>query len=194
MMYDLTGMQAVRREGYGRGSLHDITELLSTPEAEPLVATIVHEATHQISFNCGLQTRLVDNPLWMSEGLAVYFETPDLSSSRSWSGIGVNYARWDRFLDNLDADRVPPLRRLVADDELFRNPETAVDSYAQAWAWNYFLIKWRPKEYAAYLKAIADQPVLGQPDPKQRVARFQQALRRGLRRARGRVLPADGAG
>ncbi len=174
VMYDLTGMQAVRREGYGRGSLHDITELLSFPEAEPLVATIVHEATHQISFNCGLQTRLVDNPLWMSEGLAVYFETPDLSSSRSWSGIGVNYARWDLFVENLDADRVPPMRRLVADDELFRNPETAVDSYAQAWAWNYFLIKWRPKEYAAYLKTIADQEILSQPDPKQRMAHFRR--------------------
>jgi hypothetical protein len=174
VMYDLTGMQAVRQEGWGRGSSHDITELLSTDAAEPLVATIVHEATHQISFNCGLQARLSDNPLWMSEGLAVYFETPDLSSSRSWSGIGVNYSRWDLFVENLDAGRVPPLRRLIADDELFRNPETAVDSYAQAWAWNYFLIKWRPKEYAAYLKTIADKPVLTQPDPKQRVADFRK--------------------
>jgi hypothetical protein len=175
VMYDLTGMQAVRRDGYGRGSLHDITELLSFPEAEPLVATIVHEATHQISFNCGLQKRLADNPLWMSEGLAVYFETPDLSSSRSWSGIGkVNYARWDLFLKNLEADRVPSLRRLVADDEMFRHPETAVDSYAQAWAWNYFLIKWRSKEYVAYLKTIADQEILAPPDPKKRLADFRR--------------------
>ncbi|HYO25060.1 MAG TPA: DUF1570 domain-containing protein [Lacipirellulaceae bacterium] len=173
-MYDLTGMQAERRDEYGRGSMHDISELLSTDEAEPLVATIVHEATHQISFNCGVQTRLVDNPLWMSEGLAVYFETPDLSSSRSWSGIGVNYSRWDRFLDNLDADRVPPLSRLVADDELFRDPETAVDSYSQAWAWNYFLIKWRPKQYAAYLKDVAAQEVLSQPDPKVRLGMFRK--------------------
>ena len=101
-MYDLTGMQAERRDAAARGSMHDISELLSTPEAEPLVATIVHEATHQISFNCGLQARLVDNPLWMSEGLAMYFETPDLNSSRSWSGIGVNYSRWDLFVENLD--------------------------------------------------------------------------------------------
>jgi len=174
-MYDLTGMQTLARdEGYHRGSMRDISDLLSTPAAEPLVATIVHEATHQISFNCGLQTRLVDNPLWMSEGLAVYFETPDLNSSRSWSGIGVNYARWDRFLENLDEDRVPPLSRLVADDELFRHPETAVDSYAQAWAWNYFLIKWRPKEYAGYLKEIKDQPLLTPPDPKRRLAAFRK--------------------
>jgi hypothetical protein len=173
IMYDLTGMQSLQREG-ARGSTRDIDDTLSTPAAEPLVATIVHEATHQISFNCGLQTRLVDNPLWMSEGLAVYFETPDLSSSRSWSGIGVNYSRWDLFLENLDAGRVSSLEELVADDTLFQYPDTAVDSYAQAWAWNYFLIKWRPDQYAAYLKAIAKQPLLTPPDPKRRLAEFRK--------------------
>jgi len=158
-------MQAIRAEGTPRGSMRDINLLLSTPAAEPLVATIVHEATHQISFNCGVQTRLVDNPLWMSEGLAVYFERPDL---------GVNYPRWDRFLDTLDAGMAPPLTRLVADDEMFRHPETAVDSYAQAWAWNYFFIKWRPKEYAAYIKDVASQEPLSQPIPKVRLAMFRK--------------------
>jgi hypothetical protein len=175
MMYDLTGMQALRQQSSGRGSLHDITALLSLPAAEPLVATIVHEATHQISFNCGLQTRMVENPKWLSEGLALYFETPDLSSSRTWSGIGdVNYSRWDRFRDNEAAGRNVPLARLVGDDELFQNPETAVDAYAQAWAWNYFLIRWRPKEYAAYLKTLAARPLLTADPPKQRVATFRE--------------------
>jgi len=171
MMYDLTGMQ----HGGGRGSLHDITALLSQPAAEPLVATIVHEATHQIAFNCGLQTRMVSNPLWLSEGLAMYCETPDLYSSRSWSGIGkVNYSRFERFVNNYDAGRVAPLARLVAEDELFRHPETAVDLYAQAWAWNYFLIKWRPKEYAAYLKMIKEKPLLIEDDRKTRLAEFKR--------------------
>lgn len=174
MMYDLTGMQAIRKEGYGRGSLHDISAMLSQPEAEPLVATIVHEATHQIAFNCGLQKRLVDNPLWMSEGLAVYFETPDLSSSRSWTGVGVNYARWDRFVDNVANGRTASIEQMVGDDELFRNPETAVDAYAQAWAWNYYLLKWRPKEYAAFIQAIAAKPLLVVDSRKERVAEFRK--------------------
>jgi hypothetical protein len=175
MMYDLTGMQAFRQQGGGRGSLHDITALLSVPAAEPLVATIVHEATHQISFNCGLQTRLAANPLWCSEGLAMFFETPDLTSSRSWSGIGnVNYRRFERFQENFQSSRVAPLSRLVGDDEIFRRPETAVDSYAQAWAWNYFLIKWRPKEYAAYMKMLHDKPLLIEDEPKKRVAEFRK--------------------
>ncbi len=182
VMYDLTGMQAVRREGGSRGSLHDISELLSQPQAEPLVATIVHEATHQISFNCGLQTRLVANPLWLTEGLACYFETPDLNSSRSWSGIGnVNYSRFERYVDNYDSNRVAPLSRMVGDDQMFREPETAVDMYAQAWAWNYFLIKWKPKEYAAYLKTLADKPLLVDDDPKKRLAEFRKHFGSDLR-------------
>lgn len=175
VMYDLTGMQAVRREGSSRGSLHDISALLSQPQAEPLVATIVHEATHQISFNCGLQTRLASNPLWLSEGLAMFFETPDLSSSRSWSGIGnVNYSRFDRYMDNADAGRVGSLLQMIGGDQPFREPATAVDSYAQAWAWNYFLIKWKPKEYAAYLKALAAKPPLVGDEARTRVQEFKQ--------------------
>jgi hypothetical protein len=172
-MYDLTGLQALA--GGSRGSLRDITVTLSQPAAEPLVATIVHEATHQISFNCGLQTRLAANPLWLSEGLAMYFETPDLNSSRAWSGIGnVNYGRLDRFADNLSANRAMPLKRMIESDDPFRNPESAVDSYAQAWAWTYYFNKWKPKQYAAYLQAIREKPVLREDKPQQRMADFRK--------------------
>ena len=174
-MYDLTGMQAVKRQGGRRGSLRDITELLSNPDAEPLVATIVHEATHQISFNCGLQTREVDNPLWLSEGLAEYFETPDLNSSRSWRGVGqVNYSRWDRFRENYRNNRVFPLEQMIADDQIFREPDTAVDGYAQSWAWNYFLIRTRPKQYVAYLNEIAAKQLLLRDDTQQRLDDFKK--------------------
>ena len=175
VMYDLTGSQAVRRESTNRGSLKDISALLQSPEALHLVATIIHEATHQIAFNCGLQTRFVDNPVWLSEGMAVYFETPDLNSNRSWSGIGkVNYDRWDRFRKNVRDGKAANLKTLIATDDRLRNPRTAVDGYAEAWAWNYFLIKWHPKEYTKYLKTLADKPRLRFDQPEQRLADFQQ--------------------
>ena len=41
-----------------RGSMREINQMLSQPAAVPLVATVVHEATHQIAFNCGLQAAL----------------------------------------------------------------------------------------------------------------------------------------
>ena len=174
-MYDLTGEQSLQRWSGNRGSLHDITALLSQPAAEPLVATIVHEATHQIAYNCGLQTRFADNPVWVSEGLAVYFETPDLGSSRGWRGIGkVNYTRFDRFRDNMATGKAASLSRLIANDRRLQDPRTAVDAYAEAWAWNYFLIHWRPKQYTAYLNMLAAKRPFAMDDPETRLAEFRK--------------------
>jgi hypothetical protein len=174
VMYDLTGEQALLREETNRGSMKDITALLKNPRAEPLVATIIHEATHQIAYNCGLQKRFVDNPVWLSEGMAVYFETPNLDSNRLWSGTDkVNTVRWERFRQNASAGKVASLKTLIADDQRLRHPQTAIDGYAEAWAWNYFLIKWHPKKYAKYLAAIANKPLLMKDDRKRRIADFQ---------------------
>jgi len=176
-MYDLTGVQALRRQGGRRGSKHDITTLLSQPAAVPLVATIVHEATHQIAFNSGLQVRYADNPVWVSEGLAMYFETPDLDSNSGWRGIGnVNYLRLQRFRKNAASGKSGSLRSLIADDRRLKTPITAVDAYAEAWAWNYFLIRWRTKQYVAYLKNLADKPQLVWDKPVTRLAEFRAAF------------------
>jgi len=175
VMYDLTGSQALLRRNTRRGSTKDINALLRHPDAESLVATIIHEATHQIAFNCGLQTRFVDNPVWLCEGMAVYFETPNLSGKRLWSGTNkVNYSRWDRFRKNVRNGKAASLKTLIADDNRLRHPSTAVDGYAEAWAWNYFLIKWHPKEYTKYLAALAKKPLLIQDDRETRLADFQE--------------------
>ncbi len=164
----------VKADAYGHG-LKQIAALLMQPEAEPLVATIVHEATHQMSFNCGLQTRFGDNPVWLSEGLAEYFETPDLANGRGWAGIGqVNPSRWERFQANEAAGRLLPFERIVGSDDAFRQPDTAVDAYAQAWALTYYLMKWRPKDYAAYLKMIAAKPQLAPGSSAERLAEFRK--------------------
>ena len=71
-----------------------------------MVATIIHEATHQLAFNRGLQARFADVPLWVSEGIALYFETPDLRNSRGWQTVGaVNRVRLDRFRQYLTTGR-----------------------------------------------------------------------------------------
>jgi len=174
VMYDLTGSQALLKKRTRRGRMKDISALLQSPQAQPLVATIIHEATHQIAYNCGLQTRYADNPIWLSEGMAVYFETPNLSSNRLWSGTDkVNYARWNLFRQNAQSGKAASLKTLIADDNRLRHPSTAVDGYAEAWAWNYFLIKWHKQEYANYLTAIAAKPLLVQDDRKTRLADFQ---------------------
>ena len=173
-MYDLTGMESLRGENR-RGSMREINQMLSQRAAVPLVSTIVHEATHQIAFNCGLQTRLSDVPLWLCEGMAVYFEAPDLTSSRGWHGIGrVNYPRLATFRRNLP--NWPATRSSHSSPTTggFRNPATAVAAYADAWALNYYLIKYRSKDYAGYLKMLAEKRPLMEDDPDTRLAEFKQ--------------------
>jgi hypothetical protein len=174
-MFDLTGAEALRGGGSRRGSMREINLMLSQPEAVPLVATVVHEATHQIAFNCGLQTRYADIPLWLCEGMAVYFEAPDLASTRGWRGIGrVNYPRLTTFRENLPNWQTGSLGRLVSDNRRFRDPRTAADAYADAWALNYYLIKYKPQAYTNYLKLLATKPPLVEDDSQKRLSEFRE--------------------
>jgi Protein of unknown function (DUF1570) len=177
-MFDLTGSEAVSKQtgaANRRGSMREINQMLSQPAATPLVATVVHEATHQIAFNCGMQTRFADIPLWLCEGMAVYFEAPDLASRSGWQGIGrVNYPRLEKFRTNLGNWHDGSLEEMLRDSKRFRDPHTALDAYADAWALNYYLIKYQPKAYTAYLKELAEKRPLIDDEPKQRLAEFRK--------------------
>lgn len=176
-MYDLTGIQSLRRPGDRRGSPAEINQMLARPEAERTVATVIHEATHQIAFNCGLQTRYADIPLWVSEGIAVYFETPDLRSSRGWSNIGaINTPRLTQFRQYLPRRPAGSLATLLADDARLRDPKQALDAYAESWALNYFLIQRRGKQYDAYLKMLSEKGQLLWDKPEERLQEFKQAF------------------
>ena len=176
-MYDLTGMESGARH-QSRGSTGArINQILSRPEAARTVATIVHEATHQIAFNCGLHTRYSDCPLWFSEGIALYFESPDLSSSRGWRGIGaINQPRLLQFRQFLAKRPPDSLRTLIADDKRFRDPKQALDAYGEAWALTYYLIQRQPKQYVAYLRTLSKKELLLQDGPKTRLQEFTKAF------------------
>jgi hypothetical protein len=176
-MYDLTGVQALRRPSDRRGSPAEINQMLARPEAERTVATVIHEATHQIAFNCGLQTRYADIPLWVSEGIAVYFETPDLRSARGWRTIGaVNAPRLAQFRQYLSRRPSGSLGSLVADDARLRDSKQAADAYAEAWALNYFLLLQRGKQYDAYLKMLSEKGPLLWDKPEARLQQFTDAF------------------
>ncbi len=176
-MYDLTGIDGARANRRGVSSAAHINQILSQPAAERTVATIVHEATHQLAYNSGLQTRYADNPTWVSEGIAVYFETPDLGSSKGWRRIGVvhplHVRQYQRSLRTRTDD---PLMTLLTDDARFRDPKSSSEAYADAWALNYYLLRARRQDYVSYLKGLAGQPPLAELTAPQRVARFRQAF------------------
>jgi len=149
----------------------------NVPNWERNIATIIHEATHQLAYNCGLQRRFADNPMWVSEGLAMFFEAPDRRNSRGWRGIGnvnrVNLKRWKQYVPRRPEES---LATLLADDDRFRSPATASDAYAEGWALTYFLIKTMRDEYVEYMRTLSEGKPLVEQSERERIATFEKAF------------------
>jgi len=175
VMYDLTA------DGQFGGRDRGLSQALSHPNAVPMVATIVHEATHQLMYNNGMQQRLADIPLWVAEGLAVYFEAPDLTSKQGWKGIGkINVLRFQRAKLYLQQRPADSLASLIRTDERFRDTTRSLDAYAEAWAFNHFLLKRYSKQYQAYLLELSQQPALVQKSGDERIAALEGKLGKTL--------------
>ncbi len=142
-----------------------------------MVATIIHEGTHQLMFNRGLQTRFAEAPLWLNEGLAMYFETPNLNSARGWRVPGlVSPTRLADFLRYFPDRPQDSLRSLIQTDERLRNGDTALAAYAEAWAFNHFLLNKYSGEYVEYLKHMSGKQALLEDTPETRLEDFQRFL------------------
>lgn len=145
--------------------------------AEANIATVIHEASHQLAYNCGLHQRFSDNPLWLAEGMGMFFEAPNRNAA-DWNKIGeINKPRIALFRERhfAQSERVN-IRALIQDDELLRNKKTALAAYADSWALTYFLIKTHREQFFSYLKILAKKPALAQDGPDQRLADFKAAF------------------
>src|SRR5690606_8809538 len=109
-------------------------------------------------FNTGMNTRFADNPVWLTEGIAMCAETwqADADPQQPVAG-GINLLRQDQ-LRAIPHRRKLSIADLVGDDKRFVETRTAKESYAEAWALTYFLLETRPREFAAYLQAISKHP------------------------------------
>jgi hypothetical protein len=175
-MYDLSEATTPGR-GRGRVGAGEINRILSQPGAAWNVATIVHEATHQIAFNCGMHARFSACPRWATEGIAMYFETPDLSSAKGWRSIGaINGERLLKFRSSQDTRPAGWLEGLITSDKPFQGDRDAADAYAEAWALTYFLLRQYPKQYTAYLQGLAAKKPLIEDDAATRLGEFKRAF------------------
>lgn len=173
--YDLTGVDGLVPSGTRISSDAVIRQILSQPQAERTVATIVHEAVHQLAYNSGLQARLAANPLWLSEGLAMYFETPDAKSSKGWGAIGkVNQHNLRLFAQFVPSRPVDSLLTLISDDKRLRESTTAGQAYPESWALTYFLMNTYSKQFVEYLKELAELPPLGEVPQRDRIEQFKK--------------------
>ncbi|MGQ9505208.1 MAG: DUF1570 domain-containing protein [Thermogutta sp.] len=168
--YDLTGSN-------GTATAAQIARYLTQPAVRQAITTLVHEATHQLANNTGVTWRWTDTPQWVSEGLAMFFETPDLRSARGWSTVGaLNYDRLQHFRSYLSRRPSQSLANLIRDNSSFQNLETAPDAYAEAWALTYFLLQQKSRMFMAYLNRLREKPPLVYDNPETRIEDFRQAF------------------
>ena len=175
--FDLTGIEGVLPPGAKVQREELLGEIFSRPQAERQIATILHEACHQIAFNTGLQTRLGDYPLWLSEGLATFFESADTRSSSGWAGAGkVNAYNLDQFRQYYRARPPDSLVSLLTQDERFRKGDTSAAAYGESWGLTFYLIKKKPKEFVSYLMKLRSREPGNPSDARQRLDDFQESF------------------
>jgi hypothetical protein len=168
--YDVTETSA-------RTGLQFDVRLLRQPAMLNNVTNIVHESTHQVAFNSGLQRRFAGHPLWWSEGLATYFEAPDFSTGRGWRTVGTpNLPRLIEFRKALPGLPAGTLEEMLKSDASFRDPAVAAQMYAQAWTFIYWAFKHRSAEMTAFAQSQQELPSLSDPTPEDRIAAFEQAF------------------
>jgi hypothetical protein len=174
VLYDLTETSAISPLA-ARRSLTEINRLLAHPESYRAVATIVHEATHQLCYNTGLFSRMAETPVWLAEGIATFFETPDLQSTAGWRSVGeINPKRLEDFRKSRSRGTRQPLVTLIESDDRFRDTSTALEAYAEAWALCYFLLKRYPQKMAAYVKLMGQKLPVEPYPPKSRLEDFER--------------------
>jgi hypothetical protein len=151
--------------------------------------TLVHEATHQLTYNTGLLSRQGDVPVALSEGLATYGEVwrkdrpslerpnaPRLGVLKTLRGKGPKWI---------------PLAKLLTDDDYFFDQKTEQLAYAESCLWIYDLLQTPTgaKTLQTYLAAVRKRK-----DPDGRLedareafgdlGRLDAALRAAARRVR----------
>ena len=136
---------------------------------------MIHEITHQLAFNTGLQNRFAPPPLWAGEGIAVLFEAP---------GIREPY-RYTRFKDRVHPSYLSHaqklmaekkftdvLKKMIVDDQVFKSEQT--NAYTVAWALTYYLARAKPKAFSRYFKKLAARKNFTKYTDRQRWADFAE--------------------
>ncbi len=120
-------------------------------------AKAIHEATHLLAFNTGLQSRYHQYPFWFTEGLATCFETDAPSAA---FGPDFDYQpRRARFDELLAGGSLLPLREFVGRTEVpDGSAETADVMYHQAYSLLMYLHRYKKRELKHFLDAVAAEP------------------------------------
>ena len=177
--YSLRENQVLLQDLTRDRSLRSSTAIRKRLADQPLqVATMVHEAIHQLAFNTGLQIRMADNPVWLSEGLALYFEPIAPRSSNLWTRPGLVSGRHQPvFVTNSENGTTEiPFRDLLSVDKAFLSADTVATAYAESWGLTSYLFRQQKEGMKKYLTKISQRKPLQRVSPEERVAEFEAAF------------------
>lgn len=135
-------------------------------------AKTIHEATHLIAFNCGLQSRTHQFPFWITEGLAVCFETENPGAAFGPDRpVGVRDAELRGYKRD---NKLIPLSTLVQLNGVPTDePETAPILYAQAGGLVRYLYRHERTALSGYFRDVLALPG-GFVNPKKHLEMFEQ--------------------
>jgi hypothetical protein len=138
------------------------------------IATTIHEAIHQLTFHTKVQSAQIQNPLWISEGLATAFETDKPNEA---FGPDREYPmRREQFERLLDDGEMIPLRELVAYTEMPNNQDDTIAAvYHESYALVTWLSRFRSTELRKYLESLRQERP-GRPTPQRHLQLFERAF------------------
>lgn len=132
---------------------------------------LIHEATHQLTFNTGLLDRAKDVPECISEGLAMYAEVRGRDGSTHTIG-DINVERLEQLPGHgQNGGAWFSTEKLLTKRELLESPETAQQAYAESWLLVHYLISAKLEPFQAYLATLRTRA-----DAKHRVEDARKAF------------------
>jgi len=138
------------------------------------IATTIHEAVHQLTFHTKVQSAQIQNPLWISEGLATAFETDKPNEA---FGPDHEYAMRREQFKRLVADgEMIPLRELVTYTQMPNNQDATIAAvYHESYALVTWLSRFRSTELRKYLDSLRQERP-GRPTPQRHLQLFEKAF------------------
>lgn len=118
------------------------------------ISQTIHEATHQLAFNSGIQSRFVLNPFWLSEGLATSFET--MMPAASTGPADDNFSRRRALTQAVGAGQLIPLATFITRVQIAdANDDQRERLYGQAWGLFHFLYTTRRPALIRFMQQTA---------------------------------------
>jgi len=144
------------------------------------MSTLAHETTHQLCFNAGLMGQKADLPIWLVEGMAMYFEE---SYDPKQTNIGVaNKGRVRDYRYSRAAGLLLPLETVIQ-MRTYRSSSAAaaMADYAQFWSLAFFMYKTRPEQMAQYMNTVATYADEEEVPAAKRIGDFKKAFGNDLK-------------